>query len=304
MDKFRRDLADDYLKIYEANVKRAKLDLENYDRLNKYLSIELEKRKLHNDDAVLKIETHQRNLFDIDLVKANFHWFQYLFNESDPSESTFNCYLCSNYLAKYYIRTPNLLARKDGVLRTRHNNNNLIQNHMNLAGHKKVQEIKLMREAIGIDMEVAAAMDVNENPDYALTNRHVRCVLFAAKKYLGFQSYPDLVELIDAAGKPMGKYCRSEKFASRMSAVMSKHFKDEFVNFLLTHDFPFSAILGIYYSFIDFLNSTLKNFSLDGSTDKSNQHGCVILLQFFNGVKVQTQFYRYTKNIFTTEGNN
>ena len=61
------------------------------------------------------------------------------------------------------------------------------------------------------------------------------CVLFAAKKYLGFQSYPDLVELIDAAGKPMGKYCRSEKFASKISAVMSKHFKDEFVNFFYLH---------------------------------------------------------------------
>ena len=84
----------------------------------------------------------------------------------------------------------------------------LFRNHKNLEGHKRVVEIHMMRQSVGISSELTSTLDAKERPDYIITNKHVRNVIYMSKRYLSFNSYEELVILEEANDQEVGQYCR------------------------------------------------------------------------------------------------
>ena len=120
------------------------------------------------------------------IVSSNIDWFQLLVNENQPAESHFNCYYCSQYKDKYYVKEESALASHHGVLKaSRTENNRAIRQHANSACHLKTMDIHRKRKAALMDKDIKDTITALEPPDYRATNNVGRGVYHLIKTKQG-----------------------------------------------------------------------------------------------------------------------
>ena len=141
------------------------------------------------------METYQSQLFDLDLVKKNKDWFEYIPNQESMFDSHFRCSVCHDYskefpgmfqyqlilLKKYFKQfssikgTNNMgpLSKQKGMLKpTKLLNDRIIKKHRKSTTHTiAVEEFKRVKK-LKLDSEVD---ELIEDPyPWTITARHMR----------------------------------------------------------------------------------------------------------------------------------
>lgn len=91
-----------------------------------------------------QIETHQSQIIPIDAVEKSKSWFEYLFNEKSPKESTYRCRICHKYYDEFRLQSNHKtgLAETKGMRKTdKAQNKRNILDHPSKPGHMKVIEL-------------------------------------------------------------------------------------------------------------------------------------------------------------------
>lgn len=89
-------------------------------------------------------------MIPIDDVEDNKNWFEYIYNEKSPADSTYRCRICYEHYDKLNLETryKNALAYAEGTLKfKRHENKEIISKHANIPGHKNIIQILQRQKA-------------------------------------------------------------------------------------------------------------------------------------------------------------
>lgn len=106
--------------------------------------LEWESTKYFRDAWIDQIKNHQKDLIPVDVVQDNKVWFEYLFNEQDPTKSTYRCRLCFKHYDEFHLQQKykSPLASEEGTLKkTKSENRRAISEHSKNVGHKTVIQI-------------------------------------------------------------------------------------------------------------------------------------------------------------------
>ena len=218
---------------------------ERDDNINNLRTVEQERRELHVEDAIIRIQNHQANLLDTSLIQSNSEWFQYLPNSEDGSKSRFNCFHCSTYSKEFFIQEKSEFAEKEGVLKaTKRENSQAIRRHVKSAGHQKTMDIYQRRVAAGMFEDVDNAIKSREYPDYETTNNAFRGIFLLNKRGRPFTDFKDLLNYGSVVGGNIGPGCKSPFTGTEMTFTIEKVKRKKNAKKLLDSKAPFSLILG------------------------------------------------------------
>ena len=155
-----------------------------------------------------------------------------------------------------------------GILKdTKLANSDIIRRHSQKKTHKKVMKLYTDQKLFGANYDVKTLLKSLEQSHHIVTNRHMRTVFVAAKKYLSFQSHCPMVRMQEINGIDMGHLCCNGQAAQKMALAISRVYHRELVAEICDSDKPFSVIL-------------------DGSTDRSQAHTMAVLFQYVTKEKV------------------
>ena len=215
------------------------------DNIDNLITAEQERRELHVEDAIISIQNHQADLLDTALVQSVSEWFQYLPDSVDGAKSRYNCFYCSTYNKKYFIREKSEFANKEGVLKeNKRENGRAIRRHSKSAGHQKTMHIHQRRVAAGIYEDVDNAIKSREYPDFEETNHAFQGIFLINKRGLAFTNFKDLLNYGAVTGGTIGPGCKSPITGTEMTFTIDKVERKKNAEKLLQSKAPFSLILG------------------------------------------------------------
>ena len=205
-------------------------------------------------------------------------WFRYKFNATFPAYSTYLCRLCNeNYdrmgLDKRYKPS---MADNMGVLReTKVKNWKTIYNHDRSPSHQNVigeLQKEYLREMPKQAMEYQQTSENRDEAYFAPTARMLRTALVIAKHDFSLESHSALVQLQKINGVELGTRFTGRDGATSMIHFLSDVMHSKLIRNLTSNRAPVSLIV-------------------DGSTDSTNQHVLVVLLQTVLDGKPTVSFY-------------
>ena len=219
-----------------------------------------QERKSKVEEAVNIIKQHQSDKLRGQLILDRYwRWFNYIYDEFEPEDSRFNCEFCAKHLQN--SMHSNALSTVDGILNeVRDSNMNALRRHESLESHKLAMQLARIEWAEELGFVIARDVKNLEVEGNKITNRHIKLVFYAAKRYQSFNAHPALVELLETETE-MGTGCRTPEAAKRMALFMSDLFKKDL--------------------FIIMRKSTSPIFLIvDGSEDLAQNHYFVVIFQW------------------------
>lgn len=100
------------------------------------------------------MSTHQSGLVDIKEVKKHTIWLEYIFNEKEPTKSTFRCRLCYKYYDQFGLqnRYKSSLSNEEGTLKKyKRDNQKSLAEHAKSPGHTAVVQTLQERSSKRLD---------------------------------------------------------------------------------------------------------------------------------------------------------
>lgn len=195
------------------------------------------------------MQTHQSNLLPIDLIKSHKNWFEYLFDDDDPTHSRYRCRLCSKYFAEFGLPSDgaNEFAVKGGVLKpSRQGNEDAINGHAFTREHRNTIQILEERKLREMEDDFRRIDSLEETADdnrLQVTARMFRTVYVEVKKNIPFESHPDLVAVQTMNGVEMGFRHMTRKDAVDIMQFISASMHRMLINYLLAEKVPISLLI-------------------------------------------------------------
>lgn len=97
-----------------------------------------------------QIKSHQSNLISIEAVESNKVWFDYLYNDTHPKESTYRCRICHQYYDEFKLqqRYKTTFAEEQGSLRAyKADNKKAIMEHSKSSSHTTIIQLLEQKRA-------------------------------------------------------------------------------------------------------------------------------------------------------------
>lgn len=216
------------------------------------------------DEWTYSIRNHQTNIIPLKTVLKSKIWFEYLYNQDHPENSTYRCRLCYRNYDKFGLNKSHksVLAFKEGVLKSTYKKNwDMIANHTSTKSHQSVIESlrELKRKRIRTDFD-RIQKETERNELLKITAKMIRTVYVEIKANIPFISHPQIVLLQEYNDLNMGYHHYDRNSAFKMGLSISNHMHKTLVENLISQNKPISIII-------------------DGSTDSSQQHFLIIYLE-------------------------
>ena len=234
---------------------KKKCEIQNSDNDQNQNEIECQDKGEWNEislspEDITKIKTTQSGTMpnDYQLSKAK-HWLEYLEDTTNPEKSRYRCKICNKYHRKYHVKEHLLpeLAKDEGVLKdTKQANTYIIAHHERKSNvHQYLLHQRKLAKKQELENQISGMIKdkINDQDNFAVTNRHMRIVLASAKMCLSFNAHPILVYLHQKSGVDMGHLCATNKAAKRLAMSMSKTMKNILKAQLKKERSPLSIIL-------------------------------------------------------------
>ena len=230
----------------------------------------------HQGDKVpIKLIQHSRE----DIQK----WFEYLPNDTSPTESKYRCRLCYNHWKESGLSTNHrsTLATKEGKAwrESLRKNRQDLHAHSNQISHLQVVNF-LKRKSL---KEMKSQLEQSEkrfNDDtcgiYRVTANMFRIVYTETKLNIPLLHHKSIIELIQACGGSVGRHHYERTSAIRISKFISSNMHEMFTKHIKASTTPWSLIV-------------------DGSTDTNQNHYLVVLMQGIEDNFPKVYFYRLLK---------
>ena len=142
------------------------------------------------------------------ILRKNNKWLELLETYQSPHPFRYRCKICSKWSDHYHVENqvrPELASPAGIFLDTKAENKARIVNHQNSKVHQYLllQLKKDRKEEIESEFQNAPSNDKvsDEGHSYAVTNRHMRLIMAAAKMCLSFETHSTLVYLHEKSGK-------------------------------------------------------------------------------------------------------
>ena len=207
-----------------------------------------------------QITQYQKDWMPPNVCENYNSWFNFIFNENNPRESTFNCRICSMMKSISNLRSSDvsLLANPNGVqLHDKDKNRDLMRKHEASYGHQKhLEDLEAIELQLGPEFLrdlLNDILDLKENPLNKPTSNVITVVFHEVRMNLSMEKHTYLMELLEIFKINVGYFdhCKSPYIGTEMLVVISNGIHKEIMASMIKLKMPLAI-------------------TLDGSSDISN----------------------------------
>jgi hypothetical protein len=242
---------------------------------------EWESTEFFEDQWLKYIKDYQDDLISTETVirKDVKFWFEYVFNQESPVNSTFRCRICYRHAGGMYKnknQIPKISTENGTLSSSKDYNGKLLRKHANDDIHNIIIK-RLRKTRTKTLIEQIKLQNEEQTPSFLLVTSRMMLTVYAEIRIdLPFNRHSFIVELLRLNNVNMGLHHDNRNGMQRMSSCISRVMQKDLLNELVNMSRPVSIMI-------------------NGSVDISHNHLMICYIVFVRNNQPVTVFYRLIK---------